>query len=46
MITKIIVWFHEKVLKHPQIHRKVTVGMFDESKGILVRCDCGKMWAL
>jgi hypothetical protein len=39
-------WWHRTVKKHGQTSSRVTVGMFDTSKGILVKCDCGKMWAL
>ena len=40
-------WYHERILKHAQVHRRVTPPMWDPSaQGVLVDCDCGKGWAL
>lgn len=38
---------HRRLLGHEQTSRRVSVPMFDPSaRGILVKCSCGKMWAL
>jgi hypothetical protein len=46
MVDRIVIWYHEKILKHQVIRQKVTVGMMDVSLGVLVTCSCDKMWAL
>ncbi len=39
-------WWHY-FKKHEMVDVKVTVPMFDSvSKGILIKCECGKTWAL
>ena len=43
----IIIWWHKAVLKHEQWPVKVTPPLFDPTaQGILVKCMCGKEWAL
>ena len=40
-------WWHARVLGHAQTERRVTVPVFDPwARGILVRCKCGRTWAL
>lgn len=39
--------FHRLVLRHTQDWVQVTVPMWDRSsRGYLVKCECGKVWAL
>lgn len=38
--------WHKWVLKHGVQISKVTIGMFDLSRGELHRCECGESWAL
>jgi hypothetical protein len=49
MITAVVVWWHDRVLRHTIQERRVSVPMFDiHAKGILYRCvtpGCGKVWA-
>lgn len=40
-----MIWWHKKVLKHEVTESRVSVGMFDSSRGILYKCECGKVWA-
>lgn len=42
---KIIMWWHRKQ-GHKQTESQVTVPLFAFDRGILVRCDCGEVWAL
>jgi len=38
---------HKKFRNHVQTYIRVSVPMFDPSaKGILIKCECGKTWAL
>ncbi len=46
MIEELFAWFHRKRTGHTQTRRKVTIGLGDTSKGILIRCECGNVWAV
>lgn len=40
-------WWHRNVLKHSFSEVRVSVKAWDVSaKGLLVTCQCGKVWAL
>lgn len=46
-MTSLVIWWHRVVLKHQQWTQKVTPPLFDQfAQGILVKCMCGKEWAL
>lgn len=46
MLDNFNIWFHKKALKHKVKKRQVSIGMFDFSRGLLVKCSCKKVWAL
>lgn len=40
-------WYHLYVLGHSiSTNRHITIPLGDTSKGWLIRCECGKDWAL
>lgn len=39
-----MIWWHRH-RGHRVQARKVSVGLGDSSKGLLYRCECGKVWA-
>lgn len=42
-----MIWWHRYILRHQQQGTRASVPMFDISaKGLLVKCSCGKDWAL
>ncbi|QBP33338.1 hypothetical protein SEA_BRUTONGASTER_123 [Gordonia phage BrutonGaster] len=43
---KISSWWHRVWRKHSQVRRSVTRPIADPSRGILIKCSCGEMWAL
>lgn len=39
-------WWHDHVLKHEYTATRITAPLADTSRRLLVKCDCGKVWAL
>lgn len=44
MMLKMVLWWHRRQ-GHEVRESRVTVPLFDMSKGYLYRCSCGKVWA-
>lgn len=40
-----IIWWHNRILKHTLTVSFVTVSLGDFSRGHLIDCSCGKGWA-
>lgn len=46
MIEAFFAWAHRKRTKHVQTRSRVTMGLTDQSRGVLIKCECGKVWAI